>query len=218
MDQELTNEAQRSGEGSSRRRRRATGRFGVAPLVTLVVAAVAVACGSVADEPFGIGDSVSDASTLATSTATTATATVTATATKDAAPSTSGTADAATFGDAGSDPIVDCPTDYANLETFLNTTACGNCAGSKCTGLADSCFEDCTCIAGALAVFQCTQYATNVTSCTSLAVNIPAQYQSDTFVCAMTCEATCTDQVVADGGTSDPLRDSGTDAGKDAAH
>jgi hypothetical protein len=217
VDQGRTNAAERSGEDGSRRRRRAFGRFGVAPLVVLVVAAVAVACGSVADEPFGIGDSVSDASALATATAT-ATATVTATATKDAAPSASGTADAATFGDAGSDPIVDCPTDYANLETFLNTTACGNCAGSKCTGLADSCFHDCTCIAGALAVFQCTQYATNVTSCTSLAVNIPAQYQSDTFVCAMICEATCTDQVVADSGTSDPLTDSGTDAGKEAGH
>ncbi len=44
---------------------------------------------------------------------------------------------------------------------------------------------------GALAVFQCTEVATNVLSCTALAVNLPPRYESETFDCAMQCESTC---------------------------
>lgn len=216
MDQGRTSGAGRSEEASSLRRRRASTRFGLKPLAALAIAAVAVACGSVSGEPFGIGDAVPDASTTATATATaTTTATIPVT-TADAAPSSP---DAATFPDAGSSPLLECPTDYANLESFLNTSPCGNCAGAKCTALAADCFQDCACIAGALAVFKCTEVATNVLSCTTLAVNLPPQYQSETFDCAMQCESTCVGHGSTDSGA--PITDSGppiADSGHDASH
>ncbi len=215
MDRGRASGAVRSEQASSLRRRRASARFGLKPLLALGIATVAVACGSVSGEPFGIGDAVPDASTAATATAT---ATTTATVPVTTADAASSSPDAATFPDAGSSPLLDCPTDYAHLETFLNTSPCGNCAGAKCTLLAADCFQDCACIQGALAVFQCTEVATNILSCTALAVNLPPRYESETFDCAMQCESTCVAHANSDSGA--PITDSGSsvaDSGHDAS-
>ena len=193
----------------SRRRGRALnrfGRFGVAPLVVLLVASAAVACGSVASEPFDFGESRLDASLLAD----------VAVSSHEAGPEASTPHDAASTpldaANDGSTPLAACPTDYANLVTFLSNTTCGQCAGSQCIPLTKSCFEDCTCIAGALDVFHCAAISSSLNQCTALAVQIPSQYQTDTFVCAMTCEDTCVSTDVPDTGTSDPITDSGADA------
>ncbi len=191
------------------------GRSGlyIVPLAALIVAATAVACGSVATEPFGnLGIvSLGDAATAGTTTATaTATGTTPGPTSSSSAPPTSSDAGL----DASSTPLSACPSQYAMLVDFLNTTGCGQCAGSQCAMLTANCFSDCACITGALAVFGCSVISPDITDCTGLAGQIPAQYQDDTLVCAMNCAAVCSSAAggTIDSGMGDPITDSGADA------
>jgi hypothetical protein len=186
------------------------------PLAVLVVVATAAACGSSARDP-EVG-STPDAASSVTPPGTPMGA-PSATSSGSSAPPVDTASTDASAADASTTPLAACPSDYAKLNDFLNSTGCGQCASTKCASLTADCFNDCTCIAGALAVFACTVISTDIAQCTTLVTEIPPQYQNETYVCAMTCGHLCESAAGGplDAGSSDPVTDSGADSAVDSS-